>query len=343
MRHYFPFSHSAPAEPAPATAPAAAASPASAPASRGHLPVSSALPCVRKYLFAASPPTCAPAAPVASCDAADEEAALRAVRALHALRALVCAAYGPPRAPSASLQAHLPDALAATLAAPDDARDRLLAQFLRARSHDPARAFAMLQSALHWRAATGMARYSRQAEGYMRRAAACFPMCVLSKPRVCKQPVVYGLVRLLDKRAVEKGPFHDALLAFLETVYFGDSYVMDEMVIILDFRDWSIRRNAPYRLVKDAIQTLQDYYPERLGRVFLVNYPTSIRAAYTAISPIVDAGAKEKIVWVADADPAATLRNYVAPKSIPTFMGGELEPEFPPAWPDVACQYTAAS
>lgn len=173
----------------------------------------------------------------------------------------------------------------------------------------------------------------------MIKATACFPMHIISSPEKCKQPVVYGLIRLLDKKTVDRIPFQNALLSFLESVYYGETYVLDEMVIILDFRDWSIRRNAPYRLVKDGIQTLQDYYPERLGRVFLVNYPTTIRAAYTAISPIIDAGAKEKIVWVADTDPSATLSKFVAPKSIPAFMGGELEACFPPTWPDIAAEY----
>lgn len=171
---------------------------------------------------------------------------------------------------------------------------------------------------------------------------ACFPMTLISTPEQCKQPVVYGLIRLLDKRKAERIPFQNALLSFLESSYFGDTYVLDEMIIILDFRDWSIRRNAPYRLVKDGLQTLQNYYPERLGRVFLVNYPATIRAAFTAISPIIDAGAKEKIIWIGEADPSATLLKYLPPKSIPSFLGGELKSNFPPGWPDIKTEFEKA-
>lgn len=199
----------------------------------------------------------------------------------------------------------------------------------------------MLTTTLHWRKQVTIENYLVHSIRNMIMPSACFPMHIISHPDKCKQPVVYGLIRLLDKKKAERGPFQNALLSFLETVYFGHSYIMDDMIIILDFRDWSIRRNAPYRLVKDGIQTLQANYPERLGRVFLVNYPTSIRAAYTAISPIIDPGAKEKIVWIADADPSETLLKYVPSKSIPTFLGGQLEAVFPESWPDIAAEFQA--
>lgn len=247
--------------------------------------------------------------------------------------------FGPVGEPSKNLLHLGTDRLAATLNAGVQERERLLMQFLRARHHNAHEALLMINNALRWRKSMDIEVYLTHSVKNMIKPAACFPMHIISTPDKCKQPVVYGLIRLLDKKKVDREPFHNALLSFLEAIYFGDTYVLDEMVIILDFRDWSIRRNAPYRLVKDGIQTLQDYYPERLGRVIIVNYPTSIRAAYTAISPIIDAGAKEKIVWIADADPSATLRKLVAPKSIPSFMGGELEATFPATWPDIAAEF----
>lgn len=250
-------------------------------------------------------------------------------------------AFGPVGKPNQSLLHLGTDRLAVTLHAGVQERERLLMQFLRARQHNAQEALLMIHNALRWRKSVNIDNYLTHSAKNMIKPAACFPMHIISTPDKCKQPVVYGLIRLLDKKKVDRVPFQNALLSFLESIYFGDTYVLDEMVIILDFRDWSIRRNAPYRLVKDGIQTLQDYYPERLGRVILVNYPTSIRAAYTAISPIIDAGAKEKIVWIADADPSATLRKLVAPKSIPSFLGGELDATFPSTWPDIAAEFGA--
>lgn len=252
--------------------------------------------------------------------------------------------FGPIGKPSHTVAKHFGrDRLIDTLHASVQERERLLLQFLRARQHNAQDAFVMIKNAMQWRTSINIENFLTHSRSNLITPAACFPMHIISTPVKCKQPVVYGLIRLLDKKKAERVPFQNALLSFLESVYFGETYVSDEMVIILDFRDWSIRRNAPYRLVKDGIQTLQDYYPERLGRVFLVNYPTTIRAAYTAISPIIDAGAKEKIVWVADADPSATLQKYVSPKSIPSFLGGELEATFPSTWPDIVAEFGAGN
>lgn len=255
---------------------------------------------------------------------------------LKQLMKMVDAALGPVDAPLADSPTS--DRLYALLFDGKQQRQRVLSQFLRARHADPSEALAMILDTLRWRNTMPMDNYLLNSTANMQNTDACFPMHIISTPHLCKQPVVYGLIRLLDKRHADKTAFQNALLSFLESIYYAHTYVLDEMVVILDFRDWSIRRNAPYRLVKDAIQTLQDYYPERLGRVFLVNYPTSIRAAYTAISPIIDAGAKEKIVWVPD-DPSTVLHKFIAPKSIPTFLGGHLNATFPPSWPDIAAEF----
>ncbi len=54
-----------------------------------------------------------------------------------------------------------------------------------------------------------------------------------------------------------------------------------------------------------------------------------------AISPIIDSGARSKIVWVAD-DPNRVMNEHrVESNSIPTFMGGTLEAYIPDYWPDV--------
>lgn len=263
-------------------------------------------------------------------------------KALPELNNMVDGVFGPVGEPNACLERHLGgDRLADTLNSTKQERERLLLQFLRARHHNANEALLMIKSALQWRNRIKIEQFLINSRTNLVKDTACFPMHIISHPNSCKQPVVYGLIRLLDKKKADRESFQNALLSFLESAYFGDTYILDEMVVFLDFRDWSIRRNAPYRLVKDGIQTLQDFYPERLGRVFLVNYPTSIRAAYTAVSPIIDAGAKEKIVWIGEADPSTTLRKYVSPSSIPSFMGGELDANFPPTWPDIAAEFAS--
>ncbi|CAN8065525.1 unnamed protein product [Agarophyton chilense] len=248
-------------------------------------------------------------------------------------------AFGPVGNPDPKCTSLMSDCLLIELKKSQQSRRRLLVQFLRARQGNPHEAFDMILNTCKWRQGTNMQLYLSQSTYNMLQPSACFPIHVISDPETCKQPVAYGLPRLLDKRKADRVLFQNALLSFLESIFFAHTYVLDDIIIILDFREWSIRRNAPYRLVKDGIQTLQDFYPDRLGYVFLVNYPVTIRAAYTVVSPIIDPGAKEKIVWASEDDPSATLRKYISPKSIPRFLGGELETVFPAMWPDIASEF----
>lgn len=207
------------------------------------------------------------------------------------LNVLIDEAIGPLEAPHSKYATSMADdRLFADLYESVQSRTRLLTQFLRARQGNPQEAMSMINNTLTWRLNCNVNHYLVHSAANMLNPSACFPMHIISNPDSCKQPVAYGLIRLLDKRRVDKLHFQDAMFSFLESIYFAHTYIMDDMIIFLDFRDWSIRRNTPYRIVKDAIQTLQDYYPDRLGRVFLLNYPTTIRAAYTVISPIIEAG-----------------------------------------------------
>ena len=163
---------------------------------------------------------------------------------------------------------------------------------------------------------------------YLRGSESFMPIFILSNNVACKQPVVYALPRMYDKKKVDKDALHNAVLAFFETLYFEQLYASDQIIAIMDFRGWSIRKHAPYRAVKEGIHLLQSHYPDRLGKIFLVNYPTTLRAAYTVVSPIIDGAAKEKIVWVSE-DAEKTLKEYLSPKSIPTWLGGELQAKIP--------------
>lgn len=325
---------------------------------RAYLPPVPTLPSMRKYLFSSpssAPTTDSPSSPRRrhhnnnnpgpSDRSAEHSPTHRPVTDCPGLReliALVDKALGPVGQLQETLAKRIPhDRMLEALNSSVHNRNRILVQFLRARQHNASEAFNMITNSLRWRKSVDIEIYLKNPTHTVAVPPTCFPMFIISTPQSCKQPIVYGLIRLLDRKA-ERIPFQNALISFLESGYYGDTYVLDEMIIILDFRGWSIRKNAPYRLVKDGIQILQDYYPERLGRVFLVNYPTSIRAAYTVVSPVIDAGAKEKIVWIPDEDPSVTLRKYLAPKAIPSFLGGDLQATFPPSWPDVEAEFAAS-
>lgn len=182
----------------------------------------------------------------------------------------------------------LVDRLLACLHHSDEKRMKILDSYLRARHGNAKEAFVMLKNTVYWRAEVKIDYFLRNAQHILAHPSAQFPMTVCSSAAACKQPVIYGLIRLLDKKKVEKQQFSDAIVAFFESLYYKEEYENENMIVILDFRGWSLRKHAPLRIVKDGLTTLQEYYPERLDRVFLCNYPGSIRAAYTGkiIAPV---------------------------------------------------------
>lgn len=165
----------------------------------------------------------------------------------------------------------------------------------------------------------------------VRHPKAAFPMRRVTQGGEGKKDMlVYGLVRLMDKALVDKERFLDATTAFLEDVYEDTEYVNEPINAILDFGGWSVRRHAPYAAAKAGINLLNAYYPDRLGKVFCVRYPSSIRVAYNVIRPLLDSGAREKIVFVDSDDPATVLRQHLSPESLPVFCGGTLDVDFGP-------------
>lgn len=220
------------------------------------------------------------------------------------------------------------DRLVEQLCMSDAERERICLQFLRARHGDVKAAADMLRQTLAWRQRVDIDSYLLNKKVHLRGSESFMPIFILSNNIDCKQPVVYALARMYDKKKVDKDALHNAVLAFFETLYFEQIYASDQIIAIMDFRGWSIRRHAPYRAVKEGISLLQAHYPDRLGRIFLVNYPTTLRAAYTVVSPIIDGAAKEKIIWVAE-NIEQTLAKYLSPKSIPTWLGGDLQASIP--------------
>lgn len=221
-------------------------------------------------------------------------------------------------------------------------RKMLLYQFLRARNGSSSCAIEMLQTALAWRASIDISTYLRNYPKLVDHPAACFPLRVLTDPaKHHTHAVVYGLPRLLEKHLIEKNHFLNASISFFEHLYFSATYPVELVTVILDFRGWSLRRNTPYRSFKDGIQLVQSYYPDRLSNIFLLNYPSTMRGAYAVVSPMIDAGPRQKIVWIPSKDPAPTLSKYIPLASLPKFLGGQLDVEFPGV--DLAAEWRDSS
>lgn len=76
--------------------------------------------------------------------------------------------------------------------------------------------------------------------------------------------------------------------------------------------------------IKIAIKMGQDYYPEIMGKMFIINAPFIFKAAWAIFSPLIDAKTKKKIS-ILGSGYKKELFKYVDPENVPASLGGECE------------------
>ncbi|KAH6780448.1 Sec14p-like phosphatidylinositol transfer family protein [Perilla frutescens var. hirtella] len=85
---------------------------------------------------------------------------------------------------------------------------------------------------------------------------------------------------------------------------------------------------------KQALQVLQDNYPEFVTKQVFINVPWWYLAFYTMISPFLTQRTKSKFVFAGPTRTAETLFKYILPEQVPTQYGGlsvdlcECNPDF---------------
>ncbi|KAH9329172.1 hypothetical protein KI387_001280, partial [Taxus chinensis] len=95
-------------------------------------------------------------------------------------------------------------------------------------------------------------------------------------------------------------PFDRDLEEFKRLVVYGFDKICGSMprgqekfIIIADLEGWGYR-NSDIRGSLISIEMLQDFYPERLGKVFMIHVPYLFWALWKMIYPFIDKVTKEK-------------------------------------------------
>lgn len=117
----------------------------------------------------------------------------------------------------------------------------------------------------------------------------------------------------------------------------------EKFVIIADLKGVGYK-NLDVRGWLGAYDFVQAYYPERLGRVYILHPPMIFWASWKLVFPFLDPVIKKKIVFVDNAKIEETLLADIAKEELPTACGGlkEMVPfelAHPPNWP----QFKAAA
>ncbi|KAF5192735.1 Phosphatidylinositol transfer protein [Thalictrum thalictroides] len=97
----------------------------------------------------------------------------------------------------------------------------------------------------------------------------------------------------------------------------------EKFTAIADVQGWGYS-NCDIRAYLGALSILQDCYPERLGKLYLVHVPYIFMTAWKIIYPFIDNNTKNKIVFVDNKKLTSTLLETIDESQLPEIYGGKL-------------------
>uniref|UniRef100_A0A2K2B811 CRAL-TRIO domain-containing protein n=1 Tax=Populus trichocarpa TaxID=3694 RepID=A0A2K2B811_POPTR len=97
----------------------------------------------------------------------------------------------------------------------------------------------------------------------------------------------------------------------------------EKFVSIADLKGWGYS-NSDIRGYLAALSILQDCYPERLGKLFIVHVPYIFMTAWKVVSPFIDRKTKNKIIFVENKKLKSTLLEDIDESQLPDVYGGKL-------------------
>ncbi|CAM0871107.1 unnamed protein product [Alopecurus aequalis] len=196
-------------------------------------------------------------------------------------------------------------------------------RFLRARDHSISKATTMLLQYLSW-------KRSAKPNGFISRDEV--------RGEIAKgRDHLLGYDRLGRPMVYLYGARHVPVRADFDDLKRYITYVLDKIctrlpvgqekfVGVIDLKGWGYS-NCDIRGYLAGLNILQNYYPERLGQVFLIHVPYVFMAAYKMVYPFIDERTRKKIVFVADRDLDATLHNVIDVSQLLEVYGGKLKPQ----------------
>ncbi|XP_009339030.1 sec14 cytosolic factor [Pyrus x bretschneideri] len=123
--------------------------------------------------------------------------------------------------------------------------------------------------------------------------------------------------------------FQDSLKEFKRFVVYGLDKVCakippgQKFIAIGDLEGWGYS-NSDVRGYLGALSILQDYYPERLGKVYIIHAPLIFMTVWKIVHPFIDNKTKKKIIFVENKMLKSTLLEEIDESQLPEIYGGKL-------------------
>ncbi|KAD6119015.1 hypothetical protein E3N88_10286 [Mikania micrantha] len=221
----------------------------------------------------------------------------------------------------------------------DERSDVVLLKFLRARDFKVKEAFTMLKNVVAWRKDFGIDSLLDEDLGSEQEKVVYMhgvdkeghPVCYNAYGEYQNKELYNETFSTEEKRT----KFLRWRIQFLENSIRRLDFSPDgicTIVQVIDFKNspgpfkWELRQAT-----NQALQLLQDNYPEFVAKQVFINVPFLYLTFYKVISPFFTQRTKSKFVFAGPSKTAETLFKYIAPELVPVQYGGlsrEGEQEF---------------
>ncbi|PIA32846.1 hypothetical protein AQUCO_04300047v1 [Aquilegia coerulea] len=201
--------------------------------------------------------------------------------------------------------------------------DKTLRRFLRARDLNVEKASAMFLKYLNWRRVfipNGSISESEISNELAQKKVFLQGHDKEGRPI----EVVFGAKHFPNKTKGGLEEFKRFVVYALEKICSRMPGDQEKFTAIGDGQGWGYS-NFDLRAYLGALSILQDCYPERLGKLYLVHVPVIFMTAWKIISPFIDSNTRNKIVFVEDKKLTSTLLEAIDESQLPEIYGGKLQ------------------
>ncbi|XP_047942073.1 phosphatidylinositol transfer protein 3-like [Salvia hispanica] len=196
-----------------------------------------------------------------------------------------------------------------------------LRRFLRARDLDIGKASAMLIKYMAWRRKF-VPRGSISASEAPNHIAHNKVFMQGTDKRGCPVALVFGAKHFPSKGTYEELKRY-AVYA-LDKICSRIPYGEEKFTIIVDLEGFGYS-NSDVRGYIAVLSILQDYYPERLKKLFFVHVSYVFMTAWKIVYPFVDKNTRKKITFVDNKKLQSALLEEIDVDQLPQIYGGKLE------------------
>lgn len=207
--------------------------------------------------------------------------------------------------------------------------DACCSRYLRARGLDHGKAKSMLLDTIKWRREFGVAKMVE--EHFETLAFECSTGKAFISPFFDND----GRPIMVMRNRLENSVSHEGNI--LNLVYLLERGCaaarvagVEKWTLIIDFNGYSMRNAPPLKTSKATLSIMQNHYPERLHRSFMLDAPWLFSGVWAALSPFIDPVTRAKICFVSGpmqegSDRAKLLQESFKLSSLEECVGGTAQ------------------